>query len=262
VTSLSGSEQIFTGQYTTTPAKGREKLKSGAPWRPGQVEGMDGQYYSAPTPETKSKKYATPLDLVKQLYGLTPEQIKDLQQQLSDAGYGGSGLTVTGRIDLSTISAYESLLTDVYNEQQNGDADVTPQDWLSDLATQAKSSENASKASTQTSVNLSDPFTAQSILNSALSDLLGRDATADELSQFTAALTGAERANPTVTSQTGSGTSSDTTVSSTTSGGFDAEQFAQNWVKEHYGPEVNADKAAIAFGMIAKAFTGSPLGGA
>lgn len=79
--------------------------------------------------------------------------------------------------------------------------------------------------SRQQNVDLTDPKTAKAIANDALSQYLGRAATDEEITAFTASINAAERANPTVTDTTttanyvdGEQTSQSST--STTSGGL------------------------------------------
>jgi hypothetical protein len=86
--------------------------------------------------------------------------------------------------------------------------------------------------SSQTQINLTDPYTARNLINQTLSQSLGRLATSAEMKQFTAALNAAERANPqtsfTSGSQDGAGNS---TSSSVTGGGVDRNQVILDQVR-------------------------------
>lgn len=70
--------------------------------------------------------------------------------------------------------------------------------------------------SRQSNVDLTDPKTAKAIVNQALSQFLGRNATDEEVAAFTVSINASERANPTV---------SDTT---TTTSYRDGEQVSQS----------------------------------
>jgi hypothetical protein len=85
------------------------------------------------------------------------------------------------------------------------------------------------------SVTLTDPDTAQSLVDSALESYLGRSASQDETDQFIAHLTAREKANPKMTSQsvtTAPGTSSTDTM---TQGGTNSAQIAEEWAKGQEG---------------------------
>lgn len=79
------------------------------------------------------------------------------------------------------------------------------------------------------SVDLTDPTQAKAVINDVLSQMLGRAANPEELSQFTATLNAAERANPEVTTTTGTYDAGDlVSTSSVTSGGVDRGQILQD----------------------------------
>lgn len=85
------------------------------------------------------------------------------------------------------------------------------------------------KSQVSSSVDLTDPTTAKAVINDVLSQMLGRAANAEELSQFTATLNAAERANPTTTTTTGTYDAGDlVSSSSVSSGGLDRGQVIQD----------------------------------
>lgn len=111
---------------------------------------------------------------------------------------------------------------------------------------------------TSTSVDLTDPDTARAIVNSALSDRLGRAANDEEVSTFLNVLNSAERANPTVTTSHYSGDGS--SVSSTTTGGIGATGKQQLAVDEALeNPEYGAYQAASTYYNALIQALGSPL---
>lgn len=85
--------------------------------------------------------------------------------------------------------------------------------------------------STTTQVRLSDPQTAQAILDDALAKSLGRQATAAEAARFRRTLNRMEAKNPTVTRsmRTGAG------ASVVTTGGFNPSTFAQEYAQGMQG---------------------------
>lgn len=89
---------------------------------------------------------------------------------------------------------------------------------------------------TSSDVNLTNKSTAESILNSALAQYLGRDATPDEVQAFKRSLNSAERANPQestrTTSTDGAGSSSSQGVSR---GGVNAQQKAEDFARAQEG---------------------------
>lgn len=77
----------------------------------------------------------------------------------------------------------------------------------------------------RSSVDLTDPTQAKGLINDVLSQMLGRAANPEELSQFTATLNAAERANPEVTTTSTTYDAGEPVSSSTVStGGLDRRQ--------------------------------------
>ena len=93
------------------------------------------------------------------------------------------------------------------------------------------------RAFTNTTIsrNLTNESTAQGILNSALSNALGRRATAAENAAFLKALNLQERENPSKTVTKGVTSQSGTNSDSTTTGGFDNVAFADKFARSQEG---------------------------
>ena len=81
----------------------------------------------------------------------------------------------------------------------------------------------------QTSIRLTDPSTARGLVDTALNNYLGRNATQQEQQQFLKALNYQEKAAPTVTEQITSTSGKSSTIRSTTTGGFDPATFAKEY---------------------------------
>jgi hypothetical protein len=89
--------------------------------------------------------------------------------------------------------------------------------------------------SVSSSVRLTDPETAEQLVNASLETFLGRQATAKERGAFQTALNRYERRNPTVTQQTVAGSAAASSQSSFTTGGTNPTQFAEDWGMKQEG---------------------------
>jgi hypothetical protein len=81
----------------------------------------------------------------------------------------------------------------------------------------------------QKTVRITDPSTARGLIDQTLNNYLGRNATGDEQAAFIKALTAQEKANPTITKQTTTTSGKASSISSTTTGGFDPATFAKEY---------------------------------
>jgi hypothetical protein len=84
-------------------------------------------------------------------------------------------------------------------------------------------------------VSLSDEGTANQIINNPLTRYLGRTATDVEQKMFLKALNIQEKQNPTVTSTSGTTSGRNTNESTTTTGGFNRDDFAERFAKSQEG---------------------------
>lgn len=111
---------------------------------------------------------------------------------------------------------------------------------------------------TSKSVNLTDPKTARAIAKQALRAELQRDPTKAEFATFIAGLGAAEKASPTVTKTTSKfdAEGTQTSSSSTTSGGVNAQAFADDWMKRK-DPEADAIRAGQEYFSAAQQLVGS-----
>jgi hypothetical protein len=97
--------------------------------------------------------------------------------------------------------------------------------------------------SATSTVDLTDPGTAENLVDQALTQYLGRKASDKEVANFRRALAANERANPrtvsqgTTTTRTKDGKEVTETSSATVErgGGFNPSQFAQDWAEEKQG---------------------------
>lgn len=108
---------------------------------------------------------------------------------------------------------------------------------LKDGSAPAAASRPKTTAWTQKQVTLTDASSARALVNSALSQYLGRTATAQEQNAFLKALNAAESAAPKVTkgSTTTNAQGATTASSGKTTGGINQEEFAVEWARAQEG---------------------------
>ena len=90
-------------------------------------------------------------------------------------------------------------------------------------------------STTNRSVSLTNEGTARTVLQAALTGYLGRSATTQENKAFLNALNVQEKANPTTTVTKGNTSGRVTDQESTTTGGFDRNDFADRFAKSQEG---------------------------
>lgn len=87
----------------------------------------------------------------------------------------------------------------------------------------------------QTIRDISSADEGMTVANAAYESQMGRRATMEEGEAFTQALNMMERQNPTKSVQSGNTSGRSTTSTSTTTGGFSAARFAEDWVRSQEG---------------------------
>jgi hypothetical protein len=181
-----------------------------------------------------------------------PEQIKQLQQQLKDAGYS---VSVTGLLDAQTDQAYTALLTDIAVATQSGQV-ITPEQYLAQKIA-ANGGPGGGANTTESSTSFTAPTDARAAAIQAFTSALGRRPTQHQLDAFYQALHAYEAANPTVTSQSKAGSD----YSTTTSGGpGSVGSFADQYVAQNFGAEAGNTSALHFFGLAANSLAGPPGG--
>lgn len=204
-----------------------------------------------------------------------PADIQALQEKLVKAGYldptkqGFNLGAISGTRD-PTYTAYYQLLTgairtgtnwqSILDDRANRDAGKKYEDALNaQKARQAKSDAALlPHTTTTTTTNLSDPLTAQGLLTKYLTNDLGRAPTTEELGTFTGALTTAQQQAPTTTNAFVDPTDPSAPLkSSTSTGGFDPNQFTENYINQNFGQEKDAVGAATGFYQAAMQTLGS-----
>lgn len=142
-------------------------------------------------------------------YSQDTEATIDMKRRLVQLGLLPSSTVIDGVPDTAFRSAMASLAAKVstenfYRIQQNPNQRLlTLREGLDYLESRGIA---GSGTTTRTSTTISTKDEAYGTLNQALTAYLGREATQEELSQFTAQLNAFERKNPTVSTTTGTST--------------------------------------------------------
>lgn len=120
--------------------------------------------------------------------------------------------------------------------QANPTTDLTPQDMIDLYSGQSADGKNAG-TTTSTSTSYGQPMTADAArrkLESMMTAALGRAPTGKEADDFQAALNEAQANNPSTTvTTTGKDASGNTTSTTRPSGGFNPDDFANTYAREH-----------------------------
>lgn len=140
-------------------------------------------------------------------YSQDAEATIDLKKRLVELGLLSPGIAIDGVPDTAFRAAMNTLAARISTEnfrriQQDPNQRLfTLRDGLDYLISRGTTGGSATR--TQTSISTKDE--AYATLNSALRSFLGREATEEELGQFTTQLNTFERSNPEVTTTTGTG---------------------------------------------------------
>lgn len=133
---------------------------------------------------------------------------------------------------LKSAGYYKGPITDKYNAKLQRALDAAEQDRLTISAVrpldrntfineQIQMGGGTGGTQKRTETYVSNPTQAASLIDSVFRDLLGRKATQEEISKYYGSLAAAQKANPTVTTYTDSGSAS----SAMQTGGLDAQQY-------------------------------------
>lgn len=175
-------------------------------------------------------------DMMRLFYSWSDEKVRSLARQLAKAGIGAGMQGISETSSRDTIwEGFRSLLMEAA-KRYAADPNKAPtvEQLLRHYTKNPVGDAGADKKPdtyTQTAESLTDPSNAHALLDGVLAKALGRDPTAAEKAGFLAALNSAERANPQKTKYTLNPETGQYDTSST-SGGMNPEQFAQEWVDD------------------------------
>lgn len=237
---LAGSAQnpALPGVYRRKhyPDEGTPIPGTGDPVDPHPVYNQENR------PETSTAtSLGSALDQLLQL-GLTdPNQTMTLQQQLIDAGFLDPRIRGyhAGQV-IENDPTYKAYLQAMRSVIASGTS-------FDDLIQQriADGAGDKFNIRTSSSVNLTNPTTAQGIINSVMERLLGRQPTPDEVRQFSGFLNGQEQQHPNTSTTTYDNTSAQSAAGTAgtiardgqSSGGVDPTVTAENFVNNNFQTE-------------------------
>lgn len=174
-----------------------------------------------------------------QVWAFQPEEMA----RLGDTVSRGLGWDARGQQD-ALIGKWSAWVDRAAYESRITGKKVTPWEvgerWAdtsvaSGLAAAGGGSDGWAGRTRSVTMNLTDPDSANAILDTSLQTYLGRRATPEESAAFRAALTKHERMNPDVQTTVRTGTSKDGTQRVVAKGGTDASQFASEWARGQEG---------------------------
>lgn len=172
-------------------------------------------------------------DVMWRFYRWSDQQVRALAARLAKAGFQ---VSENSSRDVVWNSLYDVLMEAATRVQALGEdraptVDQILQGYMKNPVGDIAAEDKKPETYTQTAESLTDPSNAHALLDGVLAKALGRDPTAAEKAGFLAALNSAERANPQKTKYTLNPETGQYDTSST-SGGMNAEQFAQEWVDD------------------------------
>ena len=185
-----------------------------------------------------SSPQATGDPVAKDIYNSTDAYRKELAILLKNAGFN---VPTTGKqsTSIAIADAYIQARQQAILENSRLGITRTVEQWLKDNV-KTPTGIKAGGPSTQIATNVLSPTEATAEINKVFQDLLGRDATSEELTAFKKQLAAAEKANPTKTTYK---TVNGVTTSSTT-GGIDRDQFLTNLIRKDEKLKAEINKLA------------------
>lgn len=154
------------------------------------------------------------------LYNMPAAQRKQIAIALKNAGYK---VPTTGAFSTSLLTAFSSATMAAQTQAQLLGTTFDSKFFEGYLAqeTAARGAATAAGPKKTVQTRISDTTSAKALINTIIKDQLGRDATAEEVSKYTAALQKAQKAAPVTTTYT---TKGGVTTSQTT-GGINEQQY-------------------------------------
>ena len=132
------------------------------------------------------------------IYNSNDAQRKALATMLKNAGFN---VPTTGKQSTAIAIANAYIQAQQQNATENArlGINLSVEQWLKNNVKPIVTGSGSGGPSTQKTTNVLSPTEATAQINKIFQDLLGRDATPEELTKFKAELTKAEKANPTKT---------------------------------------------------------------
>lgn len=191
---------------------------------PGQIKYYAGKTYQYSGAQVvEQKKYLTGDDIASRVYGLAGQA--NAGNKNSDYMKYAGNLVAIGALYSDREKGYVASVMDgtsrALTMYQNSGSDLPFDEWLDQTAQKVGRSGDLSSGSgggrytgpvTTTSRTITDEVTAENLLQTLATDMLGRSLTTDEVAKYTKQFNQQERANPQVTvSQASTGSATSTT---------------------------------------------------
>jgi hypothetical protein len=191
----------------------------------------------------------TQKELIRKFLEMSPQERIGIGNQLKAAGYPVGGLTGQATKDLRNayLKAYDDLNQEIILGQQL--------DFNTFLAREkGTGGAGAGPRQPYTQEQEINDLSAKTLIDGIVKNLTGRNATDDEVAQYTAMIRNQQKKNPLVTAYT---TKGGQTAGSKTTGGF-GEQEAQQFLldKISQGDEAKANRALDAYSAVVDLFGG------
>jgi hypothetical protein len=177
-------------------------------------------------PAVKAPKWKTADEATLDIYTWSDRQLDNLGNRLVNAGLLSKDYS---RADL--ITAWGGLVKQSQAFTAAGKP-RTPWDVISWMGS-GQSGPAEPKTRIEKQINISGPEQARAILRDVLSARIGRMVSEDEVDDFQAGLNQMQRANPLINTTT----YDDGQATTTTTGGVDPQEFADQYATKHYGAE-------------------------
>lgn len=192
----------------------------------------------------------TQKELIRKFLEMSPQERIGIGNRLKSAGYQVGGLTGQATKDLRNayLKAYDDLNQEILIGQQL--------DFNTFLTREASAGTGAGQGPRPpyTQDQEINDMAAKTLIDGIVKNLTGRNATDDEVAQYTAMIRNQQKKNPLVTAYT---TKGGQTTGSRTTGGFgqqEAQQFLLDKISQ--GDEAKANRALDAYSAVVDLFGG------
>lgn len=232
------------------PAAGTADATSSGGWNSGGIGDITYITSSIPTAANPNNvEKATQKELIRKFLEMSPQERIGIGNRLKSAGYQVGGLTGKATKDLRNayLKAYDDLNQEILIGQQ-----LDFNTYLAREAGAAGAGRGPRQPYTQDQ-EIND-MSAKTLIDGIVKNLTGRNATDDEVAQYTAMIRKQQKKNPLVTTYT---TKGGETVGSRTTGGFgatEAQQFLLDKISQ--GDEAKANRALDAYSAVVDLFGG------
>jgi hypothetical protein len=233
------------------PVAGTADATSSGDWSSGGIGDISYITSSIPTASNPNNiQKSTQKELIRKFLEMSPQERIGIGNRLKSANYQTGALTGKATTDLRNayLKAYDDLNQEIILGQQL--------DFNTFLTREAGAGGDGASGPRKpyTQAQEINDTAAKTLIDGIVKNLTGRNATQDEVAQYTAMIRNQQKKNPLVTAYTTSG--GDTTGSKTT-GGF-GEQEAQQFLidKISKGDEAKANRALDAYSGLVELFGG------